>query len=503
MRTRNRLLAPLLAALASLAVLLVASGCGGTSSDAASGGDGSGGKLTLVAYSTPEEAYKELIPAFDKTSEGKGVSFSQSYARLGRAVARRRGRPAGRRRRVLARARHDAARGRRTSSTRTGTRTSTRAWSPTRSSCFVVRKGNPKGIKDWDDLVTGDVEVLEPNPFTSGGASWNIMAAYGAQLEKGKTPEEAQQYLAELFKQRARARQERARGAPDLHRAARATSARATRTRRSRAAEGRGARLRRPRPDDPDREPGRGHDRGQGPDAGAGRSWTSSTRPRPRRSSRARATARSSRTPPARDKFPTPADLFDITKFGGWDEVNDEVLRPGEGHRGGDRQVAWGRALSRASATSPHPLRGAGEPRLEASRIAGDVARPRHRDVVPQHRRADPARGGGAEVARERPRRVLGRDHQPAGGRRAEAHAVASRWSWSLINAVFGHADRLGARPRRVPRQERRQLPDRPAVRAAHDRRRPDAARALRAATARSASTSRTPARRWWWRCCS
>ena len=69
-------------------------GCGGQSSASESGGDGSGGKLTLVAYSTPEEAYKELIPAFNKTPEGKGVGFSQSYARLGRAVARGRGRPA-------------------------------------------------------------------------------------------------------------------------------------------------------------------------------------------------------------------------------------------------------------------------------------------------------------------------------------------------------------------------------------------------------------------------
>ena len=47
--------------------------------------------------------------------------------------------------------------------------------------------------------MTGDVEVLEPNPFTSGGAKWNIMAAYGAQLEQGKSPEEAKQYLADLF----------------------------------------------------------------------------------------------------------------------------------------------------------------------------------------------------------------------------------------------------------------------------------------------------------------
>ena len=64
----------------------------------------------------------------------------------------------------------------------------------------MVRKGNPKNIKGWDDLVTGKVDVLEPNPFTSGGAKWNIMAAYGAQLEAGKSPQEAEQYIADLFK---------------------------------------------------------------------------------------------------------------------------------------------------------------------------------------------------------------------------------------------------------------------------------------------------------------
>src|SRR4029079_1144052 len=52
----------------------------------------------------------------------------------------------------------------------------------------------------WESLVPGAWAVLEPNPFTSGGAKWNIMAAYGAQLEAGKSPEEAQQYIADLFK---------------------------------------------------------------------------------------------------------------------------------------------------------------------------------------------------------------------------------------------------------------------------------------------------------------
>ena len=64
---------------------------------------------------------------------------------------------------------------------------------------FMVRKGNPKNIETWDDLVTGDVEVLEPNPFTSGGAKWNIMAAYGSQIKQGKSEQEALDFVAKIF----------------------------------------------------------------------------------------------------------------------------------------------------------------------------------------------------------------------------------------------------------------------------------------------------------------
>jgi sulfate transport system substrate-binding protein len=64
---------------------------------------------------------------------------------------------------------------------------------------LMVRKGNPKDIKTWADLVEDDVEVLVPNPFTSGGAKWDIMAAYGAQLEQGKSEDEAKDYLTKLF----------------------------------------------------------------------------------------------------------------------------------------------------------------------------------------------------------------------------------------------------------------------------------------------------------------
>ena len=64
---------------------------------------------------------------------------------------------------------------------------------------FVVRKGNPDNIQTWDDLLEEGVEVITPNPFTSGGARWNIMAAYGAQISQGKSKDEAIAYLNELF----------------------------------------------------------------------------------------------------------------------------------------------------------------------------------------------------------------------------------------------------------------------------------------------------------------
>jgi sulfate/thiosulfate transport system substrate-binding protein len=65
---------------------------------------------------------------------------------------------------------------------------------------FVLRDGNPKKIHTWDDLLKPGVQVVTPNPFTSGGARWNVMAAYGAQLRAGKTAKEATTYLRKLFK---------------------------------------------------------------------------------------------------------------------------------------------------------------------------------------------------------------------------------------------------------------------------------------------------------------
>ncbi len=183
---------------AVVALALLAAGCGGGSSS--SGGGGSSSSIRLVAYSTPADAYAELIKAFGSTSAGSGVSFSQSYGPSGaqsRAVDA--GQPADFVHFALA---PDIQRlvddGKVAAS-----------WDQNQYKgalvdsvvTFVVRKGNPKGIHTWDDLLKPGVQVITPNPFTSGGARWNIMAAYGAQLKEGKTPAQAVQYLYKLFKQ--------------------------------------------------------------------------------------------------------------------------------------------------------------------------------------------------------------------------------------------------------------------------------------------------------------
>lgn len=66
---------------------------------------------------------------------------------------------------------------------------------------FLVRKGNPKAVKDWDDLVKPGISVITPNPKTSGGARWNYLAAWGYALKKfGNDQKKAQDFTAQLFK---------------------------------------------------------------------------------------------------------------------------------------------------------------------------------------------------------------------------------------------------------------------------------------------------------------
>ena len=159
---------------------------------------GSDTRLALVAYSTPREAYADLIHAFQATPDGSGVGFDESYGgstEQTRAVQE--GLPADvvalslepditglvKSGLVDANWNHDQARGMVTNSV----------------VALVVRKGNPRAIHDWSDLLQPGIEVITPNPFTSGGARWNILAAYGAQVRQGRSADEAVAYLRALF----------------------------------------------------------------------------------------------------------------------------------------------------------------------------------------------------------------------------------------------------------------------------------------------------------------
>jgi sulfate/thiosulfate transport system substrate-binding protein len=174
----------------ALATLLV--GCSGTT--------GSSGKhLTLVAYSTPQQAFAALIAGFQATGDGKGASFSQSYGPSGdqsRAVA------AGLSADVVNFSLEPDV----TRLVKSGlvspswNANATHGFVSQSVAVIIVRKGNPKHIATWSDLVKPGVGVVTPNPFTSGSARWNVMAAYGAQLKEGRTPAQAQAYLQSLFR---------------------------------------------------------------------------------------------------------------------------------------------------------------------------------------------------------------------------------------------------------------------------------------------------------------
>src|SRR3954470_9868554 len=187
----------LLTILALVVAVPVIAACG-SSSSGSSGGGGGGGHLGLVAYSTPKEAYAALIPAFNKTSTGKGVSFTQSFGPSGdQARAVESGLPADVVALSLAPDVDKLVDAKKVAS----------GWDKDADHGFVtnsvvvfaVRKGNPKNIHTWNDLIKPGVQVIEPNPFASGGARWNVMAAYGGQLEQGKTEAQASDYLTKLF----------------------------------------------------------------------------------------------------------------------------------------------------------------------------------------------------------------------------------------------------------------------------------------------------------------
>jgi len=176
-----------------LAGSLFLAACGGASSPTGAAGDAtgstavpmaSGGPSTIVlgAYSTPREAYSKIIPIFKdqwKKQTGQALSFQESYQGSGaqaRAIAQ------GFEADVAALSLEADI----NQIVKAGL--ITHDWKSDEHKgmvsdsvvAFAVRKGNPKGINDWADLAKPGVQILTPNPKTSGGAQWNILALYGA-----------------------------------------------------------------------------------------------------------------------------------------------------------------------------------------------------------------------------------------------------------------------------------------------------------------------------------
>jgi sulfate/thiosulfate-binding protein len=157
-----------------------------------------GSNISLVAYSTPKVVMGKIIQAWQQTPDGSGVSFSQSYGAStdqARAVAQ------GLKADIVFLSTGDDvnllvdqglvdSKWNRQSYDGIGADTVV---------VFAVRNGNPKHIKGWADLVKPGVQVVTPNPFSSGSAKWNVLAAYGAARRLGKTDKQATAYVQKLF----------------------------------------------------------------------------------------------------------------------------------------------------------------------------------------------------------------------------------------------------------------------------------------------------------------
>ena len=203
------------AALATAATVLAA--CGGGSSDVAGGGDGpkADTTLTLVAYAVPEPGWSKIIPAFAATPEGKGVDVTTSYGASGdqsRAVVD--GKPADI---VNFSVEPDVTRLVKAGKVAADWNADVTKGIPFGSVVsLVVRKGNPKNIKDWDDLLAPGIEVVTPSPLSSGSAKWNLLAPYAAKSDGGKDQQAGLEFVNRLVSDHVKTRPGSGREATDV-----------------------------------------------------------------------------------------------------------------------------------------------------------------------------------------------------------------------------------------------------------------------------------------------
>jgi sulfate transport system substrate-binding protein len=160
---------------------------------------GSGQTINLVAFSTPKPVMQQLTPKFVATPAGAGDTFNESYGpSSSQAKAIIAGQPA------------DVAflSNALDVDSLVDNNLVVQNWTKVLPAggivadsvvAFVVRPGNPKNIRSWASLIKSGVQIITPDPFPSGGAKWNVLAAYGAQRKMGKTDKQATAYVKKMF----------------------------------------------------------------------------------------------------------------------------------------------------------------------------------------------------------------------------------------------------------------------------------------------------------------
>ncbi|PZF82242.1 sulfate ABC transporter substrate-binding protein [Jiangella anatolica] len=193
MKTRTRAAATAIVLAGGLAL----AACGGDDADTASGG-GEETTLSIVGFAVPEAANVAIAEEWNKTDEGAGVRFQSSYGASGdqsRAVESG----------LEADYVHFSVSSDVTRLVDAGLVDETWDDGPTKgvvSSSVVVlavRPGNPENIQDWDDIVQPGIEIVTPNPASSGAARWNALAAWGHIAANGGTDAEAEEFVRKLF----------------------------------------------------------------------------------------------------------------------------------------------------------------------------------------------------------------------------------------------------------------------------------------------------------------
>ena len=293
---------------------------------------------------------------------------------------------------------------------------------------FIVRKGNPKGIRTWSDLLKPGVEVLTPNPFTSGAAKWNLLAAYGQAGSGSKGLD----YVRELLTKHVKVQDKSGREALQNFTSGNGDVLLSYEY-EAITAQKKGQDVDFVTPDDTIRIDIDIATTAKAPPAAQRFVDYVLSEPAQRRfaSWGYRPVNQAVLTAEAK-RFPNPSGLFTIDDLGGWKRVNKSLFDPRDGSIAKIEEEA-GVTTGSERARLPSPCTRAAPRAAAAARLARARRQP---DVAERHRPAAARRGGGA-LGRRRPRRLLGRRVEPSGRRRAALHALASLVA-AAINAVAG-----------------------------------------------------------------